>query len=95
VSILAFASATRINQPLSWWKSHLSENTQKGIAKSWPWIIITFVVIFFTTVSIQIFGTPFGVTITTMIVSIMALGMVLVMVLSTIVAMATEVYRRK
>jgi len=58
MSILAFATATRINKPLKWWRAHLSINLRGFLARLWPWSIITFVLVFVIGVEIAIFGYP-------------------------------------
>lgn len=58
MSILAFATATRINEPLKWWRAHLPVNLRGFLAKLWPWSIITFVLVFVTGVEIATFGYP-------------------------------------
>ena len=58
MSILAFATATRINKPLKWWRAHLSANLRSFLAKLWPWSIIAFVLVFLIGVEIAIFGYP-------------------------------------
>ena len=57
MSILAFATATRINKPLKWWRAHLSI-IRGFLARLWPWSIITFVLVFVIGVEIAIFGYP-------------------------------------
>jgi hypothetical protein len=57
--IIAGLVASRINKPLNWWRTHISEDTQKMIAKLWPWSIIS--VVFFSLLGVEmaIFGVPF------------------------------------
>ena len=57
-SILASVTATRINKPLKWWRTHLPISLQGFLAKLWPWSIISFVVVFVIDVEIAIFSYP-------------------------------------
>ncbi len=36
--LVAWAAATRIRKPLSWWRGRLTERTRARLAKSWPWV---------------------------------------------------------
>jgi hypothetical protein len=57
--VIASLVSTRINKPLNWWRTHLSEERQQVIAKFWPWSIISAVLISLLAVEIAIFGYPF------------------------------------
>ncbi len=35
--ITASIAGTRINRPLTWWRTHLPANLRRLLAKSWPW----------------------------------------------------------
>lgn len=37
IGILAGAAGTKINKPLTWWYSHLSDGIRKFAARLWPW----------------------------------------------------------
>jgi hypothetical protein len=37
IGVLAGIAGTRINVPLTWWRTHLPVNAQRFLAKSWPW----------------------------------------------------------
>jgi hypothetical protein len=37
--IVACIGATRINRPLTWWRSHLPAGLRRVLAKLWPWFI--------------------------------------------------------
>lgn len=56
--IIVSLVATRINKPLIWWRTHLSEERRRVIAKFWPWSIISAVLISLFSVEIAIFGYP-------------------------------------
>jgi len=87
VSLVASATATRINKPLSWWKNHIPSKTYK----LWPWALILFVIIFTSAVGLQIFGTPLTTEITTLLVSAMALGMLLLIPVGVITGFAFDI----
>ncbi len=57
--VIASLVATRINKPLDWWRTHLSEAQQRVIAKLWPWSIISAVLMSLLGVEMAIFGIPF------------------------------------
>ncbi|MFW9904392.1 MAG: hypothetical protein ACFFFH_08680 [Candidatus Thorarchaeota archaeon] len=57
--VIASLVATRINQPLTWWRTHISEERRRMIAKLWPWSIISVVLFSLFGVEIAIFGIPF------------------------------------
>jgi hypothetical protein len=48
--------ATRINQPLTWWRSHLSVNVQNVLAQLWPWSFIAYLFLVIVLLGITIFG---------------------------------------
>jgi hypothetical protein len=58
LGVLASVVATRINKPLTWWRTHLPVNLRGFLAKLWPWSIIAFVLIFWFAVVIAITGWP-------------------------------------
>lgn len=37
-------AATRINAPLTWWRTHLSERSRRLLAKLWPWALVAGVI---------------------------------------------------
>ncbi len=55
---LACVSATRINQPMNWWRSKLSDRTQTRLAKTWPWSLISFFILSLFGVWTAIVGYP-------------------------------------
>lgn len=56
--ILATLAATRIEKPLSWWRTHLSETTRNFLAKLWPWSIVVSVILSLCGVEMAVFGYP-------------------------------------
>jgi hypothetical protein len=38
IGILAGIAGTSINAPLTWWRTHLSNNVRRFLARLWPWI---------------------------------------------------------
>lgn len=38
IGILAGITGTSINAPLTWWRTHLSDNVRRFLAQLWPWI---------------------------------------------------------
>lgn len=98
MSILASVTATRINRPLRWWRTHLPLNLRSFLAKLWPWSIITFVLIFIVGVEIAIFGYPllwfFEATITFSIQYTLAFIMLGLMPVSIFTAFAHDIQKR-
>jgi hypothetical protein len=58
ISILASVTATRIYNPLDWWRRHLSQKVRDSLVKLWPWSLGGFVLLFIVSVEIAIFGYP-------------------------------------
>jgi hypothetical protein len=58
LAIIASLTATQINKPLSWWRTHLPNNLQNILVKLWPWALITYLLFFSSSVGIAIFGIP-------------------------------------
>jgi hypothetical protein len=56
--IAASLVATRINKPLTWWRTHLSDNARGLLDRLWPWSIIAYVALASAGVEIAIFGYP-------------------------------------
>lgn len=57
-TIFATITATKINKPLTWWKTHLSVSVRGFLAKLWPWSVPALLITFWTGVEIAIFGYP-------------------------------------
>ncbi len=90
LSILAVAAATRIDRPLPWWRAHLPASVRGSLAKLWPGILITFVIVFWSAVGIQIFGLPLDVTATTSLMQILSAVMVALMPIVVVVGLASD-----
>jgi hypothetical protein len=92
MSILAFATATKINKSMKWWRAHLPINF---LAKFWPWSLMAFVLVFFISVEIAIFGYPllwlFEAYVTYTIQSTLAFIMVGLMLISIITAFTHDI----
>jgi hypothetical protein len=56
--IIASITATRIGKPLMWWRAHLSDGLQNILSRSWPWILIIYVIISLFAVEIAVLGYP-------------------------------------
>jgi hypothetical protein len=93
LSITAVAAATRIDKPLGWWKTHLSLSLRKSLGKLWPWALAIFVVIFWSTMAVQIFGLPLETTLISMIVGLLSIVMVVLIPVSVIVGLAYDATR--
>ncbi len=90
LSIVAVASATRIDKPLTWWRVHLTFGVRNSLAKLWPWMLILFVIVFWSTVGVQIFGLPLEVSLITIIVGILSVMMVTLIPIAAIVGLAYD-----
>ena len=56
LALVAVIVATRINKPLTWWRSHLSVNVRNVLTKLWLWSFITYVFLSIILLGITIFG---------------------------------------
>lgn len=90
LSITAVAVATRIDKPLIWWKTHLSTNLRSSLGKLWPWSLLLFVIIFWSTVGIQIFGLPLETSLISTSVGILSIAMISLIPVSIIVGFAYD-----
>ena len=99
MSILASLTATRINNPLEWWRAHLPVNLLSFLSELWPWSIIAFVLAFSIGVEIAIFGYPllwlFDANVTYTIQWTLALIMVVLWPVSIITAFARDIQKKK
>ena len=46
-AIIAAAVATRIDKPLTWWRTHLSDESRRLLARLWLWPFLAFLVLSF------------------------------------------------
>lgn len=85
---IAWAFATRINQPLTGWRKVLPEGLRKALARVWPWTTAAGTLLIFTALEIAIFGYFPGVNDTDQLLQIMltTLGLGLVLFLLSFVA---------
>ena len=88
LTLHASAAATRINQPLNWWRAHLPG--KGGLAKVYPIILIVYAAIFFIAVGMQIFGSPLDVSMTTNLVWVFALAMLVMLPITVIIGFAYD-----
>ncbi|MFX0063905.1 MAG: hypothetical protein ACFFC7_17180 [Candidatus Hermodarchaeota archaeon] len=97
-AVFASVTATRINKPLTWWGTHLPNNTRGLLARLWPWSPIALVVIFWIGVEIAIFGYPllwfFNADITFGIQYTLAFIMLGLMLVSILSAFAFEIQKQ-
>ncbi len=82
--------ATRIDKPLTWWKTHLSATLHSSMARLWLWVLAFFVIVFWSTVGIQIFGLPLETLSISVIVGILSIIMVTTIRISAIVALVFD-----
>lgn len=54
--IPTWAAATRINQPLTWWRKILPENLRRVLARLWPASLVATALFFLIALEIAIFG---------------------------------------
>ena len=89
MSLFACLAATRVNQPLNWWRSHFPGKNL--LAKLWPWILIFYTIVFVLDIGIQIFGIPLDVDTTTALVWNLAYMMLALMPVVVIVGFTKDV----
>jgi hypothetical protein len=56
VGILASLIATRINESLTWWRSHMSVNLRRVLTRVWPWSFVIYVLISLSLLGLTILG---------------------------------------
>jgi len=44
LGVIVGVAATRINAPLTWWRTHLSGGSRRFLAKLWPWCFVAGVI---------------------------------------------------
>lgn len=54
--IPAWAVATQIHKPLSWWRKALPVGVRRGLAQVWPWLLTVASALILTALIIAIFG---------------------------------------
>jgi len=55
-AIIAAAVATRIDKPLTWWRTHLSDESRRLLARLWLWPFLAFLVLSFVDLEIAVVG---------------------------------------
>ncbi len=91
LTVLATATATRIGKPLMWWRVHLP--VRITLAGLWPRVIYAFVLVFWGTVAVQIFGLPIDASTTAGVVSVLGVIMVALIPVTVVVGFAADVHR--
>ncbi|RDE17411.1 MAG: hypothetical protein C4K49_02975 [Candidatus Thorarchaeota archaeon] len=94
LTVVATATATRIDKPLTWWHAHLPHSIGSALARLWPWSLFAFVLVFWGTVGVQIFGSPFGADITRELVTVLSIIMVSLIPLTVVVGLAFDVLKQ-
>lgn len=56
LAIITDMVATRINKPLTWWRSHLSVKVQRSLVILWPWSLISYTILSIMMLGITILG---------------------------------------
>ena len=56
MAIITSITATRINKPLRWWQSHLSDKMKRSLAMIWPWSLIFYIILSIILLGITILG---------------------------------------
>ena len=56
LAIITSITATRINKPLRWWRSHLSDKMKRSFALIWPWSLMFYIVLSSILLGITILG---------------------------------------
>lgn len=60
LALITTITATRTNNPLTWWKIHLSSRVKDLLAKLWFWSLIAYIILSFTMLGITVFGVNDG-----------------------------------
>jgi len=88
--------ATRINQPLTWWRTHLSIRARNFLLKLWPGILVFYVLMFLLAIVTTIFGSPLTLLLdpnTTYLIVLRAGNvMLLIILLSVLSAFAYDIH---
>lgn len=56
LAIITSITATRINKPLRWWRSHLSDKLKRSFAMIWPWSLMFYIAFSIILLGITILG---------------------------------------
>lgn len=97
LTLLAAFTAARINRPLRWWRRHVPAVIQAFLAWLWPGSLIAFLLLFFISVEIAIFGYPlvglWGAGVTMTVLSDLSYVMLGLMAFTPLTAFARDVRR--
>lgn len=56
IGTLASLIATRIDEPLKWWRSHMTVDLRRALARVWPWSFAIYVLISLSLLGLTILG---------------------------------------
>jgi hypothetical protein len=56
LALITSITATRINKPLNWWRSHLSDKTLRLLKRIWPWSLMFYIILSFSLIGLSILG---------------------------------------
>ncbi|MFW9992656.1 MAG: hypothetical protein ACFFD4_11470 [Candidatus Odinarchaeota archaeon] len=97
--VIASLVATRINRPLTWWRTRVSKERRQTIARFWPWSIICSVLLSLLGVEIAIFGFPLSWFLNLDLMTILLLGIgnfiTIIVILTVITAFMYDIQQSK
>ena len=95
---IACLVATRIDKPLTWWRTRMSDRTRSVLVRLWPWSIVAYVISALAGVEIAVFGYPLAwfLSLDVMVVILYAIGnlSLVFMVAAILSAFATDIQKR-
>ena len=56
MAVITAITATRINKPLLWWRSHIPDTVKRSLSLVWPWSLIFYIVMSIILLGITIYG---------------------------------------
>ncbi len=89
--------ASRIDQPLSWWRSRVPEAVRRALGAPWPVLYVLFIVLLLYGIVIAVFGLPYGnerPEATYGIMMVLSYGMIATFVLAVIAALSRQSLER-
>jgi len=90
--VMAWAFATRINKPLTWWRNVLPSEIRPALAHVWPWTLAIGSLLMLFTLEIAIFGVVPGVSDADQKLSIVFTSLISALVLFTLSFIAGFAY---
>ncbi|MGD9395403.1 MAG: hypothetical protein PVJ05_03150 [Candidatus Thorarchaeota archaeon] len=97
VGTIGCVAASRINKPLSWWRSHLSPRSVEILKKGWPIMFVAYLALALFGTFVAIFGYPLAgwLDFETMFNILMAIGnlTIVIFVIAVISAIANDIHR--